>query len=200
MKLDLEKGMVLDLSKDNQQLTNILLWVDWWKIETKWFFWKSLKDVDLDLSVTLLDDNKNEIDTIYYGKLSAQWIKHAWDDLEWDDEADDSDNEQISIDLKSINSNTKYIVAHLVSYSWDELDKLPYATARVYDHSNNDDKLAEFKLTELWEFKGKKGVLLWVFYKDNSEWKFKALGTPLNERDPKKVASWLDNWSIEFNI
>ena len=165
--LNLKKGMVLNLQKADSQLTNIILGVEWGTLERKEGLFKpaGLIDVNLDLSVTLLNANKDEVDTVYFGNLSTIGIQHIVDEFVWDEESDERDNERIIINLNKIDSSVEYIVAHLVSFSNDPLDKLPYATARVYNSDNNEEKLAEFKLSEMGEFKGKKGVLLGVFYK-----------------------------------
>ena len=204
--LNLKKGMVLDLKKEDKALTNVIIGADWGKIETKskWLFgfWGgevTLSDVDLDLSVTLLDADKKEIDTVYFGHQSTKGIKHSGDDTSGDDEADDSDNEQIKINLGQLDSSTKYIVAHLVSFSGDSLNDLPFATARVYNADNSNEKMAEFKLTEMSDFKNKKGLLVGVFVKNDSNWSFKALGTPLDHKHPQRVASGLADKSIPFD-
>lgn len=202
--LNLSKGSSLNLEKnDGSALTEVAIWVDWGMIETKGFWWATSKEsVDLDLSVTLLWNDKSEIDTVYFGNKSSSWIKHSWDDLSWDEESDGSDNEVITMNLSNIKSWTKYIVVHLVSYGWSaELDKLPYATARVYSTKNNvnQEKLAEYKLTELSDFKWKKGIIMWVFTKNaNAVWTFKALGTPISINHPKRVSEWLANGSISI--
>jgi tellurium resistance protein TerZ len=192
MAISLKKGQKISLKKSTGEgLKNFCVGVNWGMIvkkEKAGFFGKPLgkdevvkkRDVDLDLSAFLFDENMNKIDLVYFGNLSAPGIKHSGDDLTGDEEADDADNEIITIDLDKVNPKTKYIIFTLNSYNAVRFDEIPYARIRLCEGKPDNIKniFAKYKIENDDNFKGKLSMILGMLIKEADGWKFKALGTP----------------------
>lgn len=151
------------------------------------------KDVDLDSSILMYDENKKLVDRVYFGKRNSddRSIYHYGDDTVGGTKGD-SDNEMIRIEFSKVSAKTKYLVMILNSYSHDKFDDLPFAQMRIYssDQADAGSKMnaiktfAEYKIDNNPEFIGKEALVLGVFYRSGraSEWDFKAVGTSTSER------------------
>ena len=153
------------------------------------------KDVDLDASILVYDENKKNVDTLYYGHLTAgdSSLWHSSDDRGGSDdaEAEKNDNEVMTIDFKKLPANYKYLVVILNSYTHQKFDELPYATMNIYESQKSgiQKKLfAEYKLDNNPEFNGKEALVLGGFYKDGGVWKFKASGISTTERSISEIS------------
>ena len=130
MAINLTKGQKIDLRKTSgETLSNFCVGVNWGAIEKKTLFGlsKTLKNIDLDLSCVLIDEQNKVCDHLYSplynldllnkfglskGKLttSDNALRHTGDDLEGDKAGDDGlDNEIITVDLTKLNPNVSQI-------------------------------------------------------------------------------------------
>lgn len=185
MVLDLQKGMTLDLSK-REGLTDIAVGVNWGKIKTGGLFGfgSSSKAVDLDLSALLYDANGKNVNTVYYGNLSAKGVQHSGDDRVGDDTQDDYDNEVITINLGKTAPEVTKIVFVLVSFSGQDFGDLPYAGIQFYDISTGKNKLAKtnIDITKEHKYKGKVSMVFASVEKFNGEWQYRVIAEPTDKR------------------
>lgn len=146
MVLDLTKGMTLDLTKiDNASgLTDVAVGVNWGMISKGGFFGfgADKQNVDLDLSAIMYDSDGKHVETVYYGNLSAKGVRHSGDDLTGDAEADDKDNEVITVKLPDTQPRVTKIVFVLVSFRGQDFGDLPYAGINLYNTTSGKVKLA----------------------------------------------------------
>ena len=183
MFLNLEKGMSLDLTKNDVGLKAIDVGVNWGKIDTKFLgFFNMQKDVDLDLSAILFNEQNEVLDTIYYGKLKAQGVKHSGDDLVGDSIKDDNDNENISIDFEKLNSSVTKIAIVLVSFQGEPFNAVPYTQIRIYDKSKGTKE--PFMQTDVKgdsKFSNKVSLIFGLLSKNNGVWSYKNISEPTNK-------------------
>ncbi|MGL5916239.1 MAG: TerD family protein, partial [Culicoidibacterales bacterium] len=121
--LNLQKGTILDLTKKDPSLNNILVGVGWDIAKPKatgGFFSKLMApaaaDVDLDLFALQLDANGKTIadGVVYYAKQKHQGIFLHGDNLTGAGEGDD---EKISLDLSKISPMCAKLVFGVAIYS-----------------------------------------------------------------------------------
>lgn len=195
--INLSKGGRVNLSKDENgnTLSQLFFGVNWGAIKTGGFlgFGSSKKAVDLDASVVLLDENKQDVETIYFGNKHSidGSVHHSGDDLTGDVDGDDEmDNETISVNLNKVNNKIHYIAFILNSYSHQTFDEIPYMRMRIYTTADNrpvssprdtPNILAKYNLENdsndpETTFQNREGIVLGYAYRKNGEWKFKALG------------------------
>lgn len=205
MAINLTKGQKIDLRKESgATLTNFCVGVNWGAIETKAFFGlsKNKKDVDLDLSCILIDDNNKLCDHIFSplynieilqkfglpkGKLTSAdgALRHTGDDLAGDSGGDDGlDNEIITVDLSKINPSVSKIFFFLNNVGAEDFSQIPYAKIRMYEGTPKHVKevFASYNVSAEPSYAGKKAIIMGKLYKRNNEWKFDAIGDPTNDQ------------------
>ena len=142
---------------------------------------KEFKDVDLDSSILVYDDEKQLYDVIYYGNKDSRnpgAIHHHGDDLVGG--LKESDNETIDINFKKLNKKVKYLIVILNSFTHEKFDELPFAQMKIYD---NKKLFAEFTVSKEPKFVGKEALILGVFTRMGGDyWDFKAIGEATGER------------------
>lgn len=178
--MQLAKQQTLNLAKSSQLIT-LHFGTNWGMIESGGFLGigKSKQSVDLDASAIMLDANGNIIGTpVYFGNLRAPGINHSGDDLTGDAEADDSDNEIITVDLSAIPQTVSSVIFTLNSFSGQKFDDIPYASIRVYEGQPNQPTniKATFNLANDDSFKGSKSLVVGKLFRSNNGWDFKAIG------------------------
>lgn len=182
MKIDLTKGMSLDLNKVDG-LTNISVGANWGMItKTAGFlgFGAEKESVDLDLSATTYNGNNQPIATCYFGKKDIPGISLDGDDLSGDAEDDDSDNETITVDLSKVAADVKTIVFCLVSFKGQPFGKLPYARLSLYDQDKKCLAGTNINITENEECKNKVSMVFAKLEKIDGVWSYKAICEPTN--------------------
>ncbi len=190
MSINLVKGQKIDLSKGSNGLTKIMVGLGWDPVEKKGgllgglFGGGSAANVDCDASVILLDSNgkmKDKKDLVYYGNLknSNQSIIHQGDNLTGDGDGDD---EQIMLDLERIPSEVSKAVFVVNIYDCikrrQDFGMIKNAYIRVVD-TKSGAEMCKFNLTE--DYAGKTSLIVGEIYKNNSDWKFGALGEATND-------------------
>lgn len=199
MALNLSKGSKFNLKKtDGSSLNNFCVGVNWGMIEKKssGFFGigggVSKEAVDLDASVGLFNSSNELLNTVYYGKLSANGVKHSGDDLTGDADGDDGlDNEIITISLDKLDSDVTDVVVVLNSFRGQDFASIPFASVRIYEGTPDrvDAIHATFDIANSPSFAGSVSMILGIISKRNGSWEFKAIGEATSD---KKLAKTLE--------
>lgn len=205
MAIRLEKGQRIDLrKKDGVSLTRFCVGCNWGAIVKKGFLGltKKVEDVDLDLSVVILDGNGHVIDHIYSplyrqdllaqfglppGKLTSSdgALRHTGDDLKGDTDGDDGlDNEIITVDLTRINPAADQIIFFLNICGKEDFSQIPYAAIRMFEGTPTkvDKVFASYDVAADPKFAGLRAQIMGRLYKRNGEWKFAAEGEAFDDR------------------
>lgn len=187
MGINLSKGQKIDLTKkDGSSLSSFCVGANWGAISSKGFFGGDKKvAVDLDLSVGIYGVDKNLINSVYFGNLEYDGVKHSGDDLTGDIDGDDGlDNEVIQINLNNVPSDVNQIVFLLNSYQQQDFATIPFASIRLYEGTpeNVDEVIATYNVAQDAKFKGYVAMVLGKLYKKNGAWKFSAIGDVTSDR------------------
>jgi tellurium resistance protein TerZ len=204
MAITLAKGQKIDLRKSSgETLTNFCVGVNWGAIETKAFFGlsKNVKNIDLDLSCILIDDQNKLCDHLYSplyrievlqqfglpkGKLlsSDGALKHTGDDLAGDTGGDDGlDNEIITVDLSRVDAKVSQIFFFLNNAGNEDFSQIPYAKIRMYEGTPTRvvSEFASYNVSADSQYVNKRSIIMGKLYKRNNEWKFSAIGDPTED-------------------
>jgi len=204
MAITLAKGQKIDLRKSSgETLINFCVGVNWGAIETKAFFGlsKSVKNIDLDLSCILIDDQNKLCDHLYSplyrievlqqfglskGKLlsSDGALKHTGDDLAGDTGGDDGlDNEIITVDLSRVDTKVSQIFFFLNNAGNEDFSQIPYAKIRMYEGTPTRvvSEFASYNVSADSQYVNKRSIIMGKLYKRNNEWKFSAIGDPTED-------------------
>ena len=181
MAINLEKGQQISLKKNNgEELNSFCVGANWGSIQGKGFFGGSkIISVDLDLSVGMFNKKNQLINTIYFGNLNTQGIRHSGDDLIGDSNGNDGlDNEIININLLSLPSNVEQLVFMLNSYKKQDFSTIPFASIRLYEGTNRQVNriFANYNISSDSKFSGHVSMILGKLYKRDNKWKFSAIG------------------------
>lgn len=188
--IKLSKGTTINLAKENDGgLSNVYFGLDWGAIKRSGglfgFLGGSDENVDLDAVAIVLNENKQVIDTVYFGSRDLQ-SKDGFIKLSGDDRTGDKgggqgeDNETITCMLNKLDTNkVKYVMFCLSSFTGHTFDEIPYASLNIYTKENSSKKnLARLELTNSSEFKGAKGMIMgYVEFKDGA-WEFITIAKP----------------------
>lgn len=196
MAINLQKGQRISLEKSNgSKLQNICVGINWGAIEKKgWFGGTSKKAVDLDASCALYDDNKNVLETIYFGNLKSKdnAITHSGDDLTGDMGGDDGlDNEIITLDFSRLNPSVSSVAFVLNSFQGHDFGTIPFASIRIYEGTPKrvNEVFATFDIANGSGFAGHVSMVMGVFYNKNGDWKFNAIGEPTKDKKLEQTIS-----------
>jgi tellurium resistance protein TerD len=170
--LSLQKGNNLSLTKTSPGLTVATVGLGWDPRTT------SGEAFDLDASALLVSASgkvRSSADFIFYNQTEAAdgSVKHLGDNRSGEGEGDD---EQISIDLKSVSADIERVV---IAVSIDQADErrqnfgqVRGAYCRVLDQ--DDKEIVRFDLSE--DAAPETAMIFAEVYRSGSEWKFKAVG------------------------
>jgi tellurium resistance protein TerZ len=204
MAITLTKGQKIDLRKSSgETLTNFCVGVNWGAIETKGFLGlsKNVKEIDLDLSCILIDDQNKLCDHLYSplyrvevlqqfglpkGKLLSTdgALKHTGDDLAGDTGGDDGiDNEIITVDLSKVDAKVNQIFFFLNNAGNEDFSQIPYAKIRMYEGTPTRvvSEFASYNVSADNQYVNKRSIIMGKLYKRNNEWKFSAIGDPTED-------------------
>ena len=205
MAINLQKGQKIDLRKDTgERLQSFCVGANWGAIENKSLFGliKNTKNVDLDLSCIVIDENNNFCDHLYSplysesvlrklgfpkGKLTTLdgSLHHTGDDLEGDKGGDDElDNEIITVDLNKVAKKVSKIFFFLNNVGSEDFSQIPYAKIRMFEGTPDRVRsvFASYNVSAEPSFAGKRALILGKLYKRNDEWKFDAIGDPTDDK------------------
>ena len=204
MAINLQKGQKIDLRKDSgERLQNFCVGANWGAIESRSLFGliKDTKNVDLDLSCILIDDENKICDHLYSPLYNESALRsfglpkgmlttfdgalhHTGDDLEGDKGGDDElDNEIITVDLNKISKKVSKIFFFLNNVGKEDFSQIPYAKIRMFEGTPERVKsvFASYNVSAEPSFSGKRALILGKLYKRNDEWKFDAIGDPTDD-------------------
>lgn len=197
MSINLTKGQKIDLSKGSEGLSKIIVGLGWDPVSQKSGLLGSLfggggANIDCDASAICLDANgtlKTNKDLVYFGNLknNNSSIVHNGDNLTG---AGDGDDEQIVLDLKNIPSDISKIVFVVNIYDAvnrkQDFGMIQNAYIRVSDMKSSSE-LCKYNLSE--NYAGKRSLIVGEIYRNNSEWKFGAIGEGTVDGSLKELIS-----------
>ena len=179
--LNLQKNDILDLSKKDPSLKNILLGGGW-DVAKKCFFGFGA-DYDLDLIALLLGEDgkliKSSKSVIYYNDMVGQGIKLHGDNRTGEGEGDD---EKISISLDKLPIECKKVVFAVTIYDAvrrrQSFSKVKNAYVRLVNEDKGNEEICRYNLTE--DGGNNTGIIFAELFKENGNWQFKAIGKLLD--------------------
>ena len=179
--LNLQKNDILDLSKKDPSLKNILSGGGW-DVAKKGFFGFGA-DYDLDLIALLLGEDgkliKSSKSVIYYNDMVGQGIKLHGDNRTGEGEGDD---EKISISLDKLPIECKKVVFAVTIYDAvrrrQSFSKVKNAYVRLVNEDKGNEEICRYNLTE--DGGNNTGIIFAELFKENGNWQFKAIGKLLD--------------------
>ncbi|MCI8578330.1 MAG: TerD family protein [Lachnospiraceae bacterium] len=175
MAVNLTKGQKVDLTKGNPGLTKIIVGLGW---DTNRYDGGS--DFDLDAAAFLLGADArvtSDSDFVFYGNLkhSSGAVEHMGDNLTGEGEGDD---EQIKINLDMVPASIEKIGFTVTIYEAEtrkqNFGQVSNAYIHIMDEASNTE-LIHYDLGE--DFSVETAVVVGELYRNNSEWKFNAVGS-----------------------
>lgn len=187
MAINLKKGQSITLDKSEYDLSKLTMGLGWDVAKPKGIIEGFLgKTVDFDLDgYALLLNRQGKLknykeDVIYYAHLesASKTVVHSGDNLTGEGRGDD---EQIFLYLNSIPDVYERIVLGVNIYEGvarkQNFGMIENAFVRAVDASNIE--IARYSLSGEDSYTGKISMLMGEVYRDNKQWKFKALGNPI---------------------
>lgn len=181
MLLNLQKNDILDLSKKDPSLNNILL-AGGWDVVKKGFFGFGA-DYDLDLAAILLGEDgkliKGDNSLIFYNNMVGQGIKLHGDNRTGEGDGDD---EKISISLNNLPKECNKVVFTVTIYDAQKrkqsFSKVKNAYVRLVNEDKGNEEICRYNLTE--DGGNNTAIIFAELFKENGSWQFKAIGRLLN--------------------
>lgn len=174
--LNLQKNDILDLTKKDPSLNNILIGCGWDVAKKRLFSMQS--DYDLDLMAILLNDNEKLISSspvIYFGNKKGSGIFLHGDNLTG---AGDGDDEKISISLNKLPKDCSKVIFAVTIYDAvkrrQNFSKVTNAYVRVLNEDKGNAELCRYNLSE--SGGDNTAVIIAEISKVNGDWQFKAVG------------------------
>ena len=176
MAINLEKGQKISLTKDNPALSRICVGLGWDTNKYDGGF-----DFDLDASAFICGANgkcRKDEDFIFYKNLDSTdgSVHHTGDDRTGGS-SEDSDDEQIIVDLSKIESGVEKIAFTATIYDADKrrqnFGQVSNAYVRLVDDITGVE-LLRYNLGE--DFSIETAIVVCEIYKNANEWKFNAVG------------------------
>lgn len=181
MAISLSKGQTISLKKETSGLAAVRMGLGWDAAKKKGF-WKSIMggdapSVDLDASCILFDEQKDEVDIVWFRQLASNdgSIQHSGDNRTGDGDGDD---ESIVVNLRTLPARVRHLVFTVNSFTGQSFNEVDNAVCRLLDHANGRE-IVRFELAE----KGAHtGVVMAVLSRTDSMWTMKAVGSIANGR------------------
>lgn len=180
MAISLQKGQKVSLSKENKNLSVVVIGLGWDEAprQKKGFFAPKPQPIDCDASALLLKNGKliSKDDIVFFGNLQHKsgTVKHMGDNLTG---AGDGDDEQIIVDLSNVPNDYDKIVIVVNIYEAFRRDQnfgmIQNAFIRIVDGKTNQE-MCKYNLTE--NYSGMTAMIFGEVYRHNGEWKFNAIG------------------------
>ena len=179
MSISLQKGQKVSLTKENAQLSKVVVGLGWDEVQQKrGLFALKPQAIDCDASAVLLRGGKfvDNRDLVYFGNLNhfSGTVTHMGDNLTG---AGDGDDEQIIIDLARVPEEYDRIVIVVNIYQAmkrnQQFGMIRNAFIRLVDASKNSE-MCRYNLTD--DYSGMTAMIFGEVYRHNGEWKFNAIG------------------------
>lgn len=192
MSINLQKGQKIDLTKGGGGLKKVMVGLGWDEVKKGGggflgIFKQQPQDIDCDASVIICGNNgkivSNDIKqcVVYYGNLRhpSGAIVHQGDNLTG---AGDGDDEQIMVDISRLPSEVGKIVFVVNIYDartrGQHFGLIENAFIRLVNMDNNQE-ICRFNLSE--NYNNMTGLVVGEIYRKGNEWKFNAIGQPVQE-------------------
>ena len=185
MAISLQKGQKVSLSKENKNLSVVVIGLGWDEAprQKKGFFAPKPQPIDCDASALLLKNGKliSKDDIVFFGNLQHKsgTVKHMGDNLTG---AGDGDDEQIIVDLSNVPNDYDKIVIVVNIYEAFKRDQnfgmIQNAFIRIVDGKTNQE-MCKYNLSE--NYSGMTAMIFGEVYRHNGEWKFNAIGQATND-------------------
>jgi len=181
---NLQSGDYFSLMQGGKPPSLLRIGINWGMISEKTFFGlvNKRETVDLDVSVILMNERREIIDHVYYGKLESRdgAIKHTGDDMVGDKKGDDGlDNETLMLKISKLNPEVYIIYFILNNFKEQKFSDLPYAKISIrHQHQGQQSELlADFNLSQQEGFANASALVLAKITREVGErWFFHALG------------------------
>lgn len=193
MSVSLVKGQKVSLTKDNAGLRSVVVGLGWDEVEQPkqptgilgGLFGRKpekVQDIDCDAIAFLLDsDGKiaERDDVVFFNNLChpSGCVVHRGDNLTGAGEGDD---EQITVYLSNLPPQYERVVILVSIYKATERNQhfgmIKNAFIRIFNADNNKE-LCIYNLSE--NYDNMTALVFGELYKKNGEWKFNAVGQPL---------------------
>ena len=184
MSVNLSKGQRINLSKEVEGLSKIMVGLGWDAAKQSGgilnhLFGSTSYSIDCDASAITMGNGNKYRACIYYGNLSEDNVYHHGDNLTGDGDGDD---EQITVDLAHLSSEIERIVFVVNIYNCTERKQdfglIKNAYIRLVDESTGKE-ICKYNLSD--DYAGKTAMIFAEVYKNNGEWKFNAIGQGTND-------------------
>ncbi len=192
MSVSLQKGQKVDLTKGNAGLRRVMVGLGWdeAKPDKKGIFSEmfssrsqAVETIDCDAMAFLLDSTgkiANKKNVVFFNNLRHEsgCVTHLGDNLTGEGKGDD---EQIMIDLSNLPAHYQRIVIIVSIYQATQKNQqfgmIENAFIRIVD-ADKGNELCIYNLSE--NYGGAVAMVFGELYRRNGEWKFNAIGQPLN--------------------
>lgn len=188
MGINLQKGQKIDLTKGGGGLRQVMVGLGWDESEQpRGFFAPKPQPIDCDASAILCGANGRVISNdvsqccVYFGNLrhSSGAIVHQGDNLTGEGDGDD---EQIMVNLPMVPPQVDKIVFVVNIYDArsrkQHFGLIRNAFIRLVDMEHKTE-ICRFNLSE--NYNNMTGLVVGEIYRKNGEWKFNAIGQPVQE-------------------
>ncbi len=190
MSVNLQKGQKVDLTKGNSGLRRVMVGLGWDEAQQPQskgllggiFGGGKVESIDCDAIAFLLDSNGHIArrgDVVFFNNLrhDSGCVVHKGDNLDGKGEGDD---EQIMVDLSRLPAQYERIVVLVSIYRATDKNQhfgmIRNAFIRLVDADTNKE-LCIYNLSE--NYQGMTALVFGELYRHNGEWKFNAIGQPL---------------------
>ena len=183
MSVNLQKGQKVDLTKGNAGLRRVMVGLGWDAAEQQGgLFGGRTQDIDCDAIAFLLNSEgkvESSSDVVFFNNLRhmSGCVLHQGDNLTGEGEGDD---EQIMVDLANLPSKYERIVILVSIYKATDRGQhfgmIRNAFIRLVDADKNME-LCIYNLSE--NYAGTTALVFGELYRYKGEWKFNAVGQPL---------------------
>ena len=184
MSVNLSKGQRINLSKEVEGLSKIMVGLGWDAAKQSGgilnhLFGSTSYSIDCDASAITMGNGNKYRACIYYGNLSEDNVYHHGDNLTGDGDGDD---EQITVDLAHLSSEIERIVFVVNIYNCTERKQdfglIKNAYIRLVEESTGKE-ICKYNLSD--DYAGKTAMIFAEVYRNNGEWKFNAIGQGTND-------------------
>ncbi len=183
MSVNLQKGQKVDLTKGNSGLRRVMAGLGWDAAgQTGGFFGGRTQNIDCDAIAFLLNSDgklESSADVVFFNNLRhmSGCVLHQGDNLTGEGEGDD---EQIMVDLANLPQKYERIVILVSIYKATDRNQhfgmINNAFIRLVNADNNKE-LCIYNLSE--NYSGMTALVFGELYRYKGEWKFNAVGQPL---------------------
>ncbi|HRF10584.1 TerD family protein [Candidatus Accumulibacter contiguus] len=174
MAVSLQKGQKISLEKEaGGALNRVVMGLGWDAVKKKGFFGLGggQKEIDLDASCLLFDENRSLLDVVWFRQLRSKdgSIQHSGDNLTGAGEGDD---EQIIVNLNAVPANVKSLVFTVNSFTGQDFSQVNNAFCRIVDGANGKE-IARYDLSVQGSHTAQ---IMAKVYRHAGEWKMHAIG------------------------